>query len=134
MSLCLLLGLVVWPALADTLSGRDVRVVDGDTIYILDSNKRQHKTRMQGIDAPERGQLYGKRSREDLASYVAGENVVIEYDKYDSYGRIVGKVLLSNQHIPMRLCLTEANSDLNGGNATLQPRQITTSPNLLVVL
>jgi endonuclease YncB( thermonuclease family) len=39
---------------ADTLTGRVVRVTDGDTIVILDSAKAQHKIRLQGIDAPER--------------------------------------------------------------------------------
>ena len=37
--------------IAETLSGRVVRVTDGDIIVILDSNKVQHKFRLQGIDA-----------------------------------------------------------------------------------
>ena len=87
----LLAVFITWPALADTLSGRVVRVVDGDTIYVLDSNKTQHKIRLQGIDAPELGQPYGKRSRENLARHVASEHVVIEYDKHDPHGPILGR-------------------------------------------
>jgi endonuclease YncB( thermonuclease family) len=34
---------------ADTLTGRVVRVTDGDTIVILDSGNAQHKIRLQGI-------------------------------------------------------------------------------------
>lgn len=39
--------------LADTLTGKVVGVSDGDTITVLDSDKRQHKIRVTGIDAPD---------------------------------------------------------------------------------
>jgi endonuclease YncB( thermonuclease family) len=39
-------------ACADNLSGRVVRVVDGDTVYVLDAAKTQHKIPLAGIDAP----------------------------------------------------------------------------------
>ena len=79
-------------ASADTLTGRVVRVTDGDTIVILDSANVQYKIRLKGIDAPERGQPFGSRSRENLSRLVAGRFVTIDYDKKDRYGRIVGIV------------------------------------------
>jgi len=81
-------------AFADTLTGKVVKITDGDTIYVLDANYTQHKIRLAGIDAPERKQAYGLASRKHLASIVAGQQVTIEYKKRDRYGRIVGKVLL----------------------------------------
>ena len=84
-------------SIADSLTGRVVRVTDGDTIVVLDANNAQHKIRLQGIDAPERGQAYGTKSKEHLSDSVAGKFVVVEYDKRDRYERILGKVLLSNQ-------------------------------------
>ncbi|WP_249318087.1 hypothetical protein [Campylobacter sp. RM9328] len=39
---------------ADTLFGKVVKIIDGDTIHILDSSKRRHKIRLFGIDAPEK--------------------------------------------------------------------------------
>jgi len=63
-------------------------------LYVLDANYKQHKIRLAGIDAPERRQAYGLASRKHLASIVAGQQVRIEYQKRDRYGRIVGKVLL----------------------------------------
>lgn len=45
--------------LADTLTGKVVGVSDGDTITVLDSDKRQHKIRVAGIDAPEKNQPFG---------------------------------------------------------------------------
>ena len=84
-------------SLGETLAGRVVRVTDGDTIVVLDSGNVQHKIRLTGIDAPERGQAYGTKSKEYLSESVAGKFVVVEYDKRDRYKRILGKVLLSDQ-------------------------------------
>ena len=82
---------------ADTLTGRVVRVTDGDTIVVLDSANAQHKIRLTGIDAPERGQAFGTKSKEHLSDSVAGKIVVIEYSKRDYYQRILGKVLLADE-------------------------------------
>jgi len=64
------------------------------TRYVLDANYKDHKIRL-GIDAPERKQAYGLASRKHLASIVAGQQVTVEYQKRDRYGRIVGKVLVN---------------------------------------
>ena len=66
-------------------------------MVVLDKRNVQHKIRLQGIDAPERGQPYGKTSGKHLSGLVAGKRVVIDYRKQDRYGRIVGKVLLDRQ-------------------------------------
>ena len=39
------------------LEGQVVKVSDGDTITVLDSNKTQHKVRLAGIDAPEKSRI-----------------------------------------------------------------------------
>jgi len=90
------------PAFADTLTGKVVKITDGDTLYVLDANYREHKIRLAGIDAPERKQAYGLASRKHLASIVAGKQVTVEYQKRDRYGRIVGKVLLDGIDAPER--------------------------------
>ncbi len=92
-SLCFLVFLSI-AASADSLTGKVVKITDGDPRYVLDANYEQHKIRLAGIDAPERKQAYGLASRKHLASIVAGRQVTVEYQKRDRYGRIVGKVLL----------------------------------------
>ncbi len=86
-------------AKAETLTGRVVRVTDGDTIVVLDASNEQHKIRLQGIDAPERHQAYGTNSKEHLSDLVAGRTVEVDYSKYDRYGRILGKVLLNGEDV-----------------------------------
>jgi endonuclease YncB( thermonuclease family) len=79
--------------------GRVVGVEDGDTITILDSSNANHRIRLLGIDAPEKGQAFGSRSGEYLSQLVFSKVVTIEWSKHDRYGRIVGKVILGSQDI-----------------------------------
>lgn len=92
----LLLALLVlsFGCSADTITGRVVAVSDGDTIKVLDSERRQHTIRLSGIDAPEKAQPFGQRSKESLSRMVYGKDVAVEWSKRDKYGRIVGKVLI----------------------------------------
>lgn len=84
---------------ADLISVRVVSVSDGDTITVLDGNNIKHKIRLAGIDALERAQAFGQRSRESLAELVANRSVIVETNKQDRYGRYVGKVLVDGQNI-----------------------------------
>lgn len=77
------------------LTGRVVGVSDGDTIAVLDENKQQHKIRVAGIDAPEKKQSFGQRSKEHLSSLVFGREVDIVGNKQDRYGRTVAKVMVA---------------------------------------
>ncbi len=56
------LGLLICLSIAapaDSLTGTVVKITDGDTLYVLDANYKEHKIRLAGIDAPERKQAYG---------------------------------------------------------------------------
>ena len=82
---------------AATLTGTVVRITDGNTLVVLDSNKVQYKIILVGIDAPEKKQAYGRKSIENLSDLVAGKFVVVEYDKLDRYRRVLGKILLNSK-------------------------------------
>ena len=84
---------------AKTLEGLVVGVADGDTITVLDQQKNTYKIRLQGIDAPEKKQAFGEKSKQSLHDLVHSKQVRIEYDKEDKYGRIVGKVTLGDLDI-----------------------------------
>ena len=91
---CLLLALAC-AAYAETVTGRVVGVADGDTITVLDADKVQHKIRLAGIDAPEKKQAFGNRSKESLSDMVFDKTVNVETEKRDRYGRQIGKVLVN---------------------------------------
>jgi endonuclease YncB( thermonuclease family) len=91
-------GLVLQASLiacwSQTIDGRVVSVSDGDTLTVLDSNKTQHKIRLVGIDAPEKAQAFGQRSKQSLSDLVFNRLVTVETTKRDRYGRELGKVLV----------------------------------------
>ena len=95
-ALCWLIASLILGAasegLAGELIGRVVAVSDGDTLTVLDSQKTQHRIRLSGIDAPEKKQAFGERSRQNLASLAFGKTVTVHWYKRDRYGRLVGKV------------------------------------------
>jgi endonuclease YncB( thermonuclease family) len=93
LALCLFLLLLAAPAsAADLLEGRVVRIADGDTLTVLDGDQIQHRVRLAGIDAPERGQPFGARAKQNLARLTFGNPVEIRWHKPDRYGRLVGQV------------------------------------------
>ncbi len=79
----------------DVIQGRVVSVSDGDTITVLDADHQQHKIRLSGIDAPEKAQPFGQRSKENLSQLIFGRDVAVEWRKKDRYGRTVGKVMVA---------------------------------------
>lgn len=91
-----LLVLVLLPLLAagKELHGRVVGVTDGDTLTLLDENLTQYTIRLSGIDAPEKKQAFGQRSKQSLSDLVFGKTVTVETHKQDRYGRLVGMVLV----------------------------------------
>lgn len=99
----LCLGLLIAPSVgADTLRGRVVAIADGDTVTVLDVDHVQHKVRLSGVDAPEKAQPFGTRSRQSLGSLAFGKTLNVDWSKHDRYGRIVGK-LVDDQGVDLNL-------------------------------
>jgi endonuclease YncB( thermonuclease family) len=84
---------------AETITGRVVRVSDGDTITILDADKHQVKVRLAQIDAPEKKQDYGQASKKALSTAVFNKTVTVEVVDTDRYKRKVGKVLMGGADV-----------------------------------
>jgi endonuclease YncB( thermonuclease family) len=88
-----------FPARAALLEGLVVGIADGDTITLLDVTKTQYKIRLAGIDAPEKKQPFGTRSKQSLAEMIFRNQVAVEWTKYDRYRRIIGRVLLNGKDV-----------------------------------
>ena len=100
----LIIGLVIYALCvclvqAEILSGKVVKIADGDTLTLLDRSKQQHKVRLIGIDAPERKQPFGTVSRQNLADLVFSKTVAVEWNERDRYQRVLGKVLLNGKDV-----------------------------------
>lgn len=88
---------------AKSLKGKVVRVSDGDTIVLLDDDNTQHRIRLDGIDAPEKGQPFGKKATDFVKELVASKVVRVEWEKKDRYGRILGFVFVENVNVNKEL-------------------------------
>lgn len=81
------------------LDGKVVKVIDGDTITILTDDKKQVKIRLNGIDAPEIKQDFGRAAREYLASMIAGKFVSVKEYGQDRYKRVLGTISIDGVDI-----------------------------------
>jgi endonuclease YncB( thermonuclease family) len=95
--LCILFFTVI--TFAEELIGKVIKVSDGDTITVLDSNNQKYKIRLKGIDAPESQQVYGDISTQSLSALVYDKEVLVTWDKKDKYYRILGKVIVDGRDV-----------------------------------
>ena len=71
---------------------------DGDTVKIVDAGF-EYKLRITDIDAPERNQAYGKKSRRALMQLCSGASIYVAISGTDKYGRRLGKLRCNNQDV-----------------------------------
>ncbi|RMN08420.1 MULTISPECIES: thermonuclease family protein [Pseudomonas syringae group] len=122
-SKALVLTVFFWigPASADTvLQGQVVRILDGDTVEVLDAGKQTHRVRLANIDAPERKQAFGDVSRQALAAMAYRRQVLVLDEGGDRYGRRIGVLTINGRNVNaemvaqgMAWVYTQYNNDKN---------------------
>ena len=91
------------PTAADTLTGRVIRVVDGDTVALLDEHANIQKIRLAGIDSPECGMPYGPAAKTYLEDLVLGKTVQAFTTRHDRYWRTVATLVLDGHDVGLAL-------------------------------
>lgn len=85
---------------ARTFTAVVTHVTDGDTIWISTGRGTQAiDVRIQGIDAPESCQEYGRMATSALLQYVLHKTVRVTGRARDKYGRMVAKVTLNDEDV-----------------------------------
>jgi micrococcal nuclease len=92
------LACLILPVWAASLSGEVIKVQDGDTVDVL-VNRKPVRIRLAEIDAPEKKQPFGERSRQTLISLVYRKQVTVAVQNKDRYGRVVGTIYLQGSNI-----------------------------------
>ena len=77
---------------AEIYKGHVVSVADGDTVTILLTDKTELKIRLAEIDAPEKAQPYGMKSKQALSDLIFDRDVIVIKEVIDKYGRTVGRI------------------------------------------
>ncbi len=86
----LLLLAVSFPTLAD-FTGQVVHVTDGDTLHVLRGHE-EIKVRLSEIDAPEKGQPFGSKSKQSLSDLCFLKQARTVGEKLDRNGRVLARV------------------------------------------
>jgi endonuclease YncB( thermonuclease family) len=81
------------------VSGKVIKIIDGDTFDILTENQISIRIRMNGIDCPERKQDYYRVCKNALARYIFGKNVQLITHGIDRYRRTIADVFYNNKNI-----------------------------------
>ena len=76
-----------------------VGVHDGDTLTGLTADHLQVKVRLDGIDAPELGQPFGKAAKRALSEKAFGHGAKVIVTSHDQYGRLVGHVTVNDHDV-----------------------------------
>jgi micrococcal nuclease len=75
-----------------------IAISDGDSLTVR-ANDQTIKIRLAQIDAPERQQAWGQRSRQVLGQLVGGKTVMVVPQGTDRYGRTLAKLTVQGQNI-----------------------------------
>ncbi len=91
---------IAYPA---EFTGNVVAVKDGDTIEVLNDSVAV-RVRLAHVDCPESGQPFGKAAKQRTSDLCFGRQArVIQQDKPDRYGRMIGVVHVGDTCVNMAL-------------------------------
>lgn len=93
------LSLATNQSCASEFTGLVVGVADGDTLTVLTPEKERVRVRLDQIDAPEKGQPFGDKSRQSLAGLSFQKTVRVVDHGDDRYGRTIGTVYVDRLNV-----------------------------------
>lgn len=80
----------------DTISGKVIKIIDGDTYDILLEGNKQIRIRMEGIDAPEKGMPYYKVAKNYLKEMCITQQVKVVVTGSDNQDRKIAYTYLND--------------------------------------
>ena len=96
----LLLGPTAWGSDGDggEFTAECIGALDGDTISVLLVG-RATTVRLEGIDAPEKGQPFSKAAKSHLASLAKGRTLTVHYRGRDRWDRVIGRAFVEGRDL-----------------------------------
>lgn len=75
------------------------KVIDGDSIKAKDKEGKEYEIQIEGTDAPESKQAYGKEATEALRAMLADHPIRVTWRKKDNFERLLAQVYVGEKHI-----------------------------------
>lgn len=88
---------------SQVIEGVILRVVDGDTVLLVDDSGTKHMIRLAGIDAPETRMAFGDLSKKALMSLTMHHRVSAISSKRDKYGRSIATLYAGGSDVNLKL-------------------------------
>ena len=95
LAVCIVLVLLCSSTAFAEFTGLVVSILDGDTITVLKDSKEE-VIRLNGIDCPEKSQVYGSKAKQFTSNRALTTVVTVEEKEIDRDGRTIADVILAD--------------------------------------
>lgn len=87
------------PEVEETIGGDVTKVIDGDSFKVKTAEGKEYEVQIEGTDAPELKQPYGKESTEALRKILGDSKVRVTWLKKDNFERPLAQVYVGDLHV-----------------------------------
>jgi endonuclease YncB( thermonuclease family) len=88
-----LLSIAVYRVDANTVRGKVVSVVDGNTLEVISAEKETYRIVLVGIDCPETGQPYAEEAKKFLEEAMLRKSIDVKLVGKDRWGNYLGEIM-----------------------------------------
>lgn len=89
----LLLGITVYLAEANTVRGKVISVVDGNTVEVVSAEDEMYRIVLAGIDCPDPGQPYAEEAKKFLEEALLRKLIDVKLVGKDRWGNYLGEIM-----------------------------------------
>lgn len=83
----------------EEITAKVTKIIDGDSIKVRGADGKEYEVQIEGTDAPEIKQEYGKESTEALKKMLFDSDVRVSWKKKDNFERLLAQVYRGEKHI-----------------------------------
>jgi len=112
------------------ITGKVVKVIDGNTFQVRGDDNQIHKILLVGIDSPELGQEFGREAKKFLEKLILGKKVTLHFMGSDRNGNPIMEVRINGVRDPRIELLKEGLAWTTESNAPADLEQYRTSAQL----
>jgi endonuclease YncB( thermonuclease family) len=90
----------------EEITAKVIKIIDGDSIKVRGADAKEYEVQLEGTDAPEIKQEYGKESSEALKKMLFDSDVRVTWKKKDNFERPLAQVYRGDKHINAEMIKT----------------------------